>query len=328
MFTDPWSIVLSIVLSTFGFLLFILWNRKHEINTIEKRVFPAAKESQDVLIKNFLSLGDIPTKSKLISIMTSVARKHQVQLLVHLPIPNVIDNLVYYVISNDLLDPSKKKEITDNLIRLKTEPMNSEDYYQMVAESEESQSWKQKITYAQLIRVLVASSVGIIALGLGVNYFADYIAQSPQAYHTLMLTLTTMIGFSILIAGYTVMTIFTNFSKPSLSAPTDQGQTIARSAVPMPSYASASSSLSPLRAHTSDQSFLPANEKPEITSNKPNDKISVASLQTMPSNSSTRRSRAGKNGSTAEEERSIPADTNTAELEKATTATASGFEAI
>ena len=110
---DTWSIVLSLTLSVFAFLVFLLGSKKLELILIEKKVAPASKEALDVLIKNFLSFGDIPSKSKLISIMTSLARKYQIQLLTHMSIHNIIDNLIYYVISNDLLDPYKKKEIRD-----------------------------------------------------------------------------------------------------------------------------------------------------------------------------------------------------------------------
>lgn len=178
---------------------------------IEKKVAPAARESLDVLIKNFLSFGDIPTKSKLISIMTSVARKHQVQLLTHLPIQNIIDNLVYHVISNDLLDPYKKKEISDNLIKLKVEPIGSEDYIQMLADSEESSSWRQKLAYSQLTRVLISSSLLIVVLGIAATQFKSSIG--PQATYIVNWLLFATIGFSVLVAGYTLLTVFSHFSK-------------------------------------------------------------------------------------------------------------------
>jgi len=208
---DPWSIVLALVLSVFGFLVFLLWNKKYELSMIEKKVAPAARESLDVLIKNFLSFGDIPTKSKLISIMTSVARKHQVQLLTHLPIQNIIDNLVYHVISNDLLDPYKKKEISDNLIKLKIEPIGSEDYIQMLADSEESSSWRQKLAYSQLTRVLILSSLIILVLGVFATQFKSSIG--PQATYIVNWLLFATIGFSVLVAGYTLLTVFSHFSK-------------------------------------------------------------------------------------------------------------------
>lgn len=209
---DPWSIVLSLVLSVFGFLVFLLVNKRLELVLVEKKVAPACKEALDVLIKNFLSFGDIPSKSKLISIMTSLARKHQVQLLVHLSIQNVIDNLVYYVISNDLLDPYKKKEISDSLIRLKMEPISSEDYMQMVVENEEATSWKQKLIYTQLTRVLIFSSVLIVTLGVCATQFKA--SLTPQITYLINWFLLSTIGFSVLVAAYTLITIFSQLIKP------------------------------------------------------------------------------------------------------------------
>jgi hypothetical protein len=228
---DPWSVVLSLVLSVFGFLIFLLGNKKHELGMIDKKVSPAAKEALDVLIKNFLSFGDIPTKSKLISIMTSVARKHQVQLLTHLPIQNIIDNLVYYVISNDLVEPYKKKEISDSLIRLKMEPISSEDYLQMVADNEEASSWKQKLAYSQLTKVLISASLLIVVLGIVATQFKA--SLGPKATYLITWLLISTIGFTALVAGYTLLTVLSHFSLPVktpvpalpslLNAPSDEG---------------------------------------------------------------------------------------------------------
>jgi hypothetical protein len=217
---DPLSIALALVLSVFGFLVFLLWNKKYELNMVEKRVAPAAKESLDVLIKNFLSFGDIPTKSKLISIMTSVARKHQVQLLTHLPIQNIIDNLVYHVVSNDLLDPYKKKEISDNLIKLKTEPINSEDYVQMLTDNEESASWKQKLAYSQLTKVLISSSVFIVVFGIIATQFRD--ALGGQAAYIVDWLLCASIGFSVLVACFTFLTVSSILSGNKSNGPENQ----------------------------------------------------------------------------------------------------------
>jgi hypothetical protein len=208
---DPWSVVLALVLSVFGFLVFLLWNKRYELGMIEKKAAPAAKESLDVLIKNFLSFGDIPSKSKLISIMTSVARKHQVQLLTSLSIPNVIDNLVYHVISNDLLDPYKKKEISDSLIRLKLEPIAPDEYIQMVADNEEVSSWRQKLTYAQLTKVLISASLLIVVLGITATQFKT--SLGPQGMYLVNWLLVSTIGFSGLVAGFTFLTVFSYFSK-------------------------------------------------------------------------------------------------------------------
>lgn len=206
---DLWSSVIAVVLSTFGFLVFLLLNKKVEIGLIEKQIEPASKEAQNVLIKNFLSFGEIPTKSKLISIMTSLARKYHVQLLSHMPIQNVIDNLIYYVISNDLLDPYKKKEISDKLIKLKTEPISSEDYLQMVADNEEAYTWRQKFIYSQLTKVLIYSSLFIISLGVFVTQFQSL---PPQITFLINWVLVSTISFSLLVAGYTVVTILSHLS--------------------------------------------------------------------------------------------------------------------
>ncbi len=237
---DPWSIVLSLVLSTFAFLVFLLWNKRFELAMIERKVAPAAREALDVLIKNFLSFGDIPTKSKLISIMTSVARKHQVQLLTHLPIQNIIDNLVYHVISNDLLDPYKKKELSDSLIKLKVEPINSEDYVQMLADSEESNSWRQKLAYSQLTKVLITSSLIIVTLGVSATQFKTTLG--PQLNYLVNWLLVATIGFSALVAGFTLLTVFSHFSKdnksqqgtPALMPGADKKNVKAAPGAPMP----------------------------------------------------------------------------------------------
>lgn len=202
---DTWSIVLSLTLSVFAFLVFLLGRKKLELVLIEKKVAPASKEALDVLIKNFLSFGDIPSKSKLISIMTSLARKYQIQLLTHMSIHKIIDNLIYYVISNDLLDPYKKKEISDNLIRLKQEPISSEDYLQMLAENEEAHSWKQKLAYSQLAQILIASSVFIIVLGITITQFRNYL--NNQVFYLMNWFLVSAIGFSVLVAFQSLITI-------------------------------------------------------------------------------------------------------------------------
>lgn len=180
---------------------------------IERRVAPAVKEALDVLIKNFLSMGDVPTKSKLISIMTSLARKHQIQLLTHLSVQNIIDSLVYYVISNDLLDPYKKKELSDNLIRLKQEPVSSEDYMQMIATNEESIGWKQKLIYSQLTKILIVSSVSIIGLGVALSQFKGY--MNNYAIYIVNWLLVAFIGFSVLMAAYTLFTVFSHLAESS-----------------------------------------------------------------------------------------------------------------
>ena len=233
---DPWSIVLSLVLSVFGFLVFLLWNKRYELSMIERKVAPAIQESHDVLIKNFLSFGEIPTKSKLVSIMTSVARKHQVQLMTHLSIQNVIDSLVYYVISNDLLDPYKKKEISDSLIRLKLEQISQDDYLQIIADSEESLSWRQKISYAQLTKVLIFASLTIIVLGVSATQFKGFIG--PQLMYLMNWILVSSIGFSALIAGYTLWLIFSYFSTKKISNANANGllmppQMVAESVMPV-----------------------------------------------------------------------------------------------
>jgi|GEM_PF-4163720 len=202
---DPVSIITSLVLSSFGFLVFLLWNKKSELNIIEKRVSPAAKETQDALIKNFLSFGEIPSKSKLISIITSVARKHQVQLISYLPIPSIIDNLVYYVISNDLLDPYRKKEISDSLIQLKMEPISSVDYTQIYSDLSEWGSWKQKLVYGQLIKILIISSSALITLGIATAQLGVYLGS--QVSYVLERLLTTTIGFCVLLAFFTLFTV-------------------------------------------------------------------------------------------------------------------------
>ncbi|MDX1919953.1 MAG: hypothetical protein SFU25_04365 [Candidatus Caenarcaniphilales bacterium] len=206
---DAWSVILASVLSVFSFLVFMLVNKRSELNMIEKQVVPASKEALEVLIKNFLSFGEIPTKSKLISIMTSLARKHHVQLLAHLPIQNVIDNLIYYVISNDLLDPYKKKEISDRLIKLKTEPMTSEDYLQMLADNEEANSWKQKLIYTQLAAVLIYSSLLIIALGVCSSQLK--VNLTPQIIFLMNWFLVATIGFSVLVAAYTISVVYSHY---------------------------------------------------------------------------------------------------------------------
>jgi hypothetical protein len=207
---DTWSIVLSLTLSVFAFLVFLLGRKKLELVLIEKKVAPASKEALDVLIKNFLSFGDIPSKSKLISIMTSLARKYQIQLLTHMSIHNVLDNLIYYVISNDLLDPYKKKEISDNLIRLKQEPISSEDYLQMLAENEEAHSWKQKLAYSQLAQILIGSSAFIIVLGITITQFRNYL--NNQVFYLMNWFLVSAIGFSVLVAFQSLITILAHQS--------------------------------------------------------------------------------------------------------------------
>lgn len=206
---DAWSIVLATVLSVFSFLVFMLINKRIELNMVEKQVVPASKEALEVLIKNFLSFGEIPTKTKLISIMTSLARKHHVQLLTHLPIQNVIDNLIYYVISNDLLDPYKKKEISDRLIKLKTEPMTSEDYLQMLADNEEANSWKQKLIYSQLATVLICASLVIITLGVSSSQLKAIL--TPQIVFLINWLLVATIGFSLLVAAYTIAVVYSHY---------------------------------------------------------------------------------------------------------------------
>ena len=208
---DTWSIVLSLTLSVFAFLVFLLGSKKLELILIEKKVAPASKEALDVLIKNFLSFGDIPSKSKLISIMTSLARKYQIQLLTHMSIHNIIDNLIYYVISNDLLDPYKKKEISDNLIRLKQEPISSEDYLQMLAENEEAHSWKQKLAYSQLAQILIASSAFIIVLGITITQFRNYL--NNQVFYLMNWFLVSAIGFSVLVAFQSLITILAQLAQ-------------------------------------------------------------------------------------------------------------------
>ncbi len=213
---DTWSIVLSLTLSVFAFLVFLLGSKKLELVLIEKKVSPASKEALDVLIKNFLSFGDIPSKSKLISVMTSLARKYQIQLLTHMSIHNVIDNLIYYVISNDLLDPYKKKEISDNLIRLKQEPISSEDYLQMLAENEEAHSWKQKLAYSQLAQILIGSSVLIIILGITITQFRNYL--NNQVFYLMNWFLVSAIGFSVLVAFQSLITIFAHLAQQNTSS--------------------------------------------------------------------------------------------------------------
>ncbi|MDJ0626321.1 MAG: hypothetical protein QNJ31_08165 [Candidatus Caenarcaniphilales bacterium] len=206
---DIWSSILAIVLSVFAFSVFLLLNKKTELHLIEKQVEPASKEAQNVLIKNFLSFGEIPTKTKLISIMTSLARKHHVQLLSHLPIQNVIDNLIYYVIANDLLDPYKKKEISDKLIKLKTDPISSEDYLQMVADNEEAYIWKQKFIYSQLTKVLVCSSLFIVSLGVAITQFKGL---PEQVNYLINWSLVCSISFSLFVVVYSVITILSHMS--------------------------------------------------------------------------------------------------------------------
>jgi hypothetical protein len=211
---DVWSVVIACVLSVFSFLVFLLAIKKAELTLIENQVIPASKEALEVLIKNFLSFGEIPTKSKLISVMTSLARKHHVQLLSHLPIQNVIDNLIYYVISNDLLDPYKKKEISDRLIKLKGEPMTSEDYIQMLTDNEEASSWKQKLIYSNLAKVLITSSLIIITLGVCSSQLKATLG--PKLAYIFSWALVACIGFSVLVAAYTIGLVYSHL-KPILS---------------------------------------------------------------------------------------------------------------
>ncbi|HEY9886573.1 MAG TPA: hypothetical protein V6C96_04855 [Vampirovibrionales bacterium] len=204
---DPWSIVLGVTLSVFCFLAFILSNRKRELKQAQTQLIPASKEAIDIITKNFLSFSEIPSKTKLISIMKSLARKHKIQISNHFSMHNLIDSLVYQVVSNDLLDPYKKKELTDKLLKLKTEPINTEEYLSLSAENEEARSLTQRNNYSQLAQTLIVSS--LILGGLGISSFQLHETYSipSQVLFTVDWLLIVTIGFSVLVAGYTIVNI-------------------------------------------------------------------------------------------------------------------------
>ena len=205
MYLDSWSLILALTLSGFAFLIFLFWNKKAELVCIDKQVKPASEEAHKILVKNFLSLGEIPSKSKLISIMTSVARKYSVHLLSHLPVHAIIDNLIYHVISNDLLDANTKKQMTDRLIKLKTEPISSEDYIYLVVEGQEYALWKQKFAYSQVINVLLGAMLGIIFISIISLQFKSTLSTSSA--QMLQAALLSLLGFSFLVAGFALARI-------------------------------------------------------------------------------------------------------------------------
>ncbi len=212
---DFLSIILSLGISVFAFLIFVLFLKKYQIVEIQKKCKPAIEEIHQIIIKNFLAHGNIPDKSKLLSIMSSSASKYEIQILSHLPIQTVIDKLIFSVVSNDLLDFNKKKELSDGLMRLKSQPINSEDYINLIIENEKNDSFKQKLTYSSLIITLTISSLFIVATYFLINNFAIYLSE--DSYYFANLAFITFIGFSSLITLFSCFYIIRDFLFPSFS---------------------------------------------------------------------------------------------------------------
>jgi|GEM_PF-5057842 len=214
---DFWSITFSLLVSCFAFLIFILSSKKQELYLKNNKILPASKEVQELLTKNFLGNGQIPTKSEIILLMSTVSRKHDIHLLSHLPVQDIIDQMIYHVISNDLLSSGRKKEITASLTKLKVEPIDSKDYIHLVAEAEESDSWRQKWSYSYLIKSLMINSLILAALWVAVSYIDSTELASLPLIGLLGLSLIMMIGLTSLIGGYATFAILRDFTSNSAS---------------------------------------------------------------------------------------------------------------
>lgn len=195
---DSLTIALSLVISLFSFLVFILFTKRSELNFIQKELGPVLVEAKKALMQNFLSLGVTPSKSKFISILSGIAKKHNIQLLSYVPLHEMIDDLVYSVISNELVDSNKKEMLVNQLMQLKNEPINSEDYAYLLVEIEKADSLKHKMMYTNFISALVVSSLITVGLALPFIQFRAYWSQ--EVVYIVSLVLMGVIGFSVLTA--------------------------------------------------------------------------------------------------------------------------------
>lgn len=202
---DSVSIALSLTISLFSFLIFSLYAKRREMNMVSSQLKPVAEEAKSILMQNFLAFGIIPSKSKLISVLSGVANKHNVQLLSHFPLHEIIDDIIFSVVSNELLESEKKEAFTNSLVKLKSEPMNSEDYIYLVSEIEKDDAVKQKAFYSTFMTALIASSIITIATAIPFVQFKYY--WSEEVSYIANLVILSSLGFSILTAFVAIWSI-------------------------------------------------------------------------------------------------------------------------
>lgn len=202
---DSVSIALSLTISLFSFLIFSLYAKRREMNVVQSKLKPVAEEAKSILMQNFLAFGIIPSKSKLISVLSGVANKHNVQLLSHFPLHEIIDDIIFSVVSNELLESDKKEAFTNSLVKLKSEPMNSEDYVYLVSEIEKDDMVKQKAFYSTFMTALIASSIVTIATAIPFVQFKYY--WSEEVAYIANLVILSSLGFSILTAMVAIWSI-------------------------------------------------------------------------------------------------------------------------
>lgn len=217
MILDPLSVILALSLSIFCFVIQLLFVKKLQFDAIKKKLRPAADEIEHTLMRNFLAFDSIPSKSKLISVISATASKYDIGLFSHLPIHEIIDRLVLAVISNDLVPNHKKKQLSDELIKLKGEPIASEDFIHLVAEGEKADLIEQKNLYNQLTASLAVFFAATVILGVLLSQYSRYLHKELlyladfSFVFLLGLTLSTMVFSSLQVFRNTLL-------------PTSQGQ--------------------------------------------------------------------------------------------------------
>ena len=201
--------LLVLMLLVFSFLIFLLWTRKNELSVFERRFLNASQEIQATLVRHFLSLGEIPSKEKLVSIIASLSRKYQIQVNRLLPASQVIDNLVCYVISNDLLDSSRKRELSDRLLELKNEVLIDRKKNEVYIDDElkkEAIFWRKKLFCEQLFKVLAFSLIFLTVIILVFFQLRDRLEE--KFYELFVFLLFSVSGFSLLLVCFGLLQVF------------------------------------------------------------------------------------------------------------------------
>lgn len=171
---DAVSLSLACTIAIFSYLVFILWAKATESKIIKKELKPCLTELSSIIQRNYLVHDKIPSKSQIISIIAGLSKEYNIPILTLQPIHEIIDILIYQIVSNTLIKTERKEMLTMSLIDLKNTPLNSEDYIQILSETENVKISKNQIFHSQLMYALIFSSIFTVIVSICFTKFANY----------------------------------------------------------------------------------------------------------------------------------------------------------
>ena len=213
--TPPWSLALAILLGALCFGAFYLLCGLVERWYIRWRLAPLKQETVNLLLKNNLATGQLPNKARLVGLLSAISAESGIDLFSHWPLAQVIDQLIYLVQSNELLAPHQRRNLSENLQKLKAEPLSTADYLQLAQAGERKQlGLGERCRYLLLIGALIVASIVVISL-LSINEYAT--SPSPLA-RTGLLAAVTFSMFTAIQAAITIWQFSQQAGQPSAKA--------------------------------------------------------------------------------------------------------------